>query len=68
MKAGLSASMCSLLFPAISLEEAICVDTLCDTMDGKVLIYRDSGHLSAEGSAYIGQKMSLAERVRQEAR
>jgi hypothetical protein len=36
--------------------EDICDDQTCDVMQDGVFIYRDNGHLSKEGSAYLGRQ------------
>lgn len=38
------------------LHEDICADGACDVMQDGVFIYRDTGHLSKEGSAYLGRR------------
>lgn len=38
------------------LNENICAEDVCDVMQDGVFIYRDGGHLSKEGSAYLGVK------------
>jgi hypothetical protein len=38
------------------LEDDICDDVVCNVMQDGVFIYRDFGHLSKEGSAYLGRK------------
>lgn len=43
----------------IDLSEGLCADDSCQTFDGDILIYRDGGHLSREGSAYVGKKMDF---------
>ncbi|WP_018240294.1 acyltransferase family protein [Ensifer sp. BR816] len=52
----------------ISYHDFLCDDTTCKTeIDGKFL-YRDSGHLSYEGSEVIARKTGLAERLIRAAR
>ncbi|WP_280944301.1 MULTISPECIES: acyltransferase family protein [Mesorhizobium] len=52
----------------VSYHDFLCDDTKCRTeIDGKSL-YRDSGHLSYEGSEIIAQKTRLAERLVRAAR
>jgi SGNH domain (fused to AT3 domains) len=41
------------------LKDGICGDERCSGAVNDVLIYRDGGHLSAEGSAYVGKKMNF---------
>ncbi|MEX9794303.1 acyltransferase family protein [Morganella morganii] len=43
----------------IWLSDGICRNGQCSTSDGDIMIYRDYGHLSHEGSEDIGQKMNL---------
>lgn len=45
--------------PVVSLVSLICPDTQCITRQGDTFIYRDGGHLSIEGSAFIGRHHSL---------
>lgn len=49
--------------PVLFLDEFICDDVKCDTMMDGVFIYRDAGHLSVEGSAYLGEKFNLYGRI-----
>ncbi|ARO32379.1 acyltransferase 3 family protein (plasmid) [Rhizobium sp. NXC14] len=52
----------------VSYHDFLCDDTTCKTeIDGK-FIYRDSGHLSYEGSEIIARKTKLAERLIRAAR
>lgn len=52
----------------VSYHDVLCDDTKCRTeIDGKSL-YRDSGHLSYEGSEIIARKTRLAERLIRAAR
>lgn len=37
------------------LYEDICAESACDAMQDGIFIYRDKGHLSKEGSAYLGR-------------
>lgn len=41
--------------PTYWLDEDICKDGVCNAMLDGVFIYRDEGHLSKEGSAYLGR-------------
>lgn len=50
--------------PVYWLQEDICPDNICDVMQGDILIYRDDGHLSKEGSAYLGRTNSWMEKFR----
>jgi peptidoglycan/LPS O-acetylase OafA/YrhL len=45
------------LVNVIRLDEALCDETLCATTLGNTPLYRDSGHLSYDGSAALGKKM-----------
>ena len=52
-------------YPVIWLSEGICTGDTCQASVGDVLIYRDTGHLSYEGSAYLGKKMDFYGLVKQ---
>ncbi|SFZ86756.1 Peptidoglycan/LPS O-acetylase OafA/YrhL, contains acyltransferase and SGNH-hydrolase domains [Devosia enhydra] len=54
--------------PIIWLSDMICSYGLCDVVQEGRFIYRDSGHLSKEGSAYLGERYDWAELVRATAR
>lgn len=41
------------------LSDGICTNGICSASNGDVLIYRDGGHLSYEGSAFVGKKMNF---------
>lgn len=43
----------------IRISDVLCHDDYCDTELDGVFIYRDSGHLSVVGSAYLGKKMDF---------
>jgi len=43
--------------------EILCDGSWCKVADGDVVIYRDNGHFSYEGAAYVGQKMRLYDRL-----
>jgi hypothetical protein len=47
------------------LYEDVCNHGICDVMQDGVFIYRDGGHLSKEGSAYLGWKHSWMDTFRQ---
>lgn len=50
----------SSLANVVWLEEGICeVKSFCKSSEGSLFIYRDSGHLTKEGSKYLGQKMNF---------
>ncbi len=42
--------------PVYWLPDAICKSGVCQTMQGNILIFRDKGHLSWEGSEYLGRQ------------
>lgn len=46
--------------PVIWLTDFLCSDGTCRTHSGDLFFYRDRGHLSQEGAAYIGREMNLA--------
>ena len=48
----------------IWLSEALCDADRCRASYGDVLFYRDTGHLTREGSAWLGQTMDWAGRIR----
>ena len=54
--------------PVIRLDEHLCDPESCRTKVGESLIYRDSGHLSHEGSRWLGQDMQLGRRILESAR
>lgn len=41
--------------PVYWIHKDICAGGVCDVIKGGTLIYRDEGHLSREGSAYLGR-------------
>lgn len=41
----------------------LCANNTCITSSDGVFIYRDSGHLSHEGSAYLGQKINFYDQL-----
>ena len=46
------------------LEEGICeVKSICKSSEEGFFIYRDSGHLTKEGSKYLGQKMNFYRKI-----
>ncbi|MEO8373754.1 MAG: acyltransferase family protein [Sphingomonas bacterium] len=53
--------------PIMWLDHMICPNDICDTLRDRTIIYRDMGHLSKEGSAYLGQKYRWADLVRSKA-
>ncbi|MEP2184332.1 acyltransferase family protein [Roseibium sp.] len=50
--------------PIIWLNDMICPRSICDVIQDGNLIYRDKGHLSSEGSAFLGKTFNWADRVR----
>lgn len=46
------------------LHQDICADGVCDVMQDDVFIYRDTGHLSKEGSAYLGRRNTWMDEFR----
>lgn len=49
--------------PVIFLYDGICDGERCHAVKDGVLIYRDEGHLSHEGSAYVGKQMKYYELI-----
>ena len=43
----------------VNLSDFLCVDNLCSASMDNVFIYRDNGHLSHEGSAYLGKRFDF---------
>jgi hypothetical protein len=41
----------------VDLMDVICDDKVCKVVDGDVVIFRDRGHLSREGSKYVIDKI-----------
>lgn len=54
--------------PVIRIDDMICGSETCDTIQDGHFIYRDDGHLSKEGSAYLGRKFGWANLARRIAR
>lgn len=46
------------------LHEDFCENGTCDVLQDNIFIYRDSGHLSKEGSAYLGRENDWLENFR----
>lgn len=38
----------------------LCNGTYCDTYEAGIFLYRDDGHISMEGSSYLGRKLDFA--------
>lgn len=45
----------------VRLSDALCVDDVCQSTDGRVPFYRDAGHLSYSGSAIVVRRSELPE-------
>ena len=45
------------------LSDFLCPSNSCETSSNNILIYRDTQHLSHEGSAYLGKKMNFYNKV-----
>ncbi|WP_225009832.1 MULTISPECIES: acyltransferase family protein [Novosphingobium] len=54
--------------PVIRLDTMLCPHGICETRHGNVILYRDDGHLSIEGSRWLGQRFDWAGQVRAAAR
>lgn len=54
----------SAFVPVIRLDEFVCPGGTCDVMQDGIFIYRDGGHLSEGGSAYLGEKIGISNLVR----
>ncbi|MDU8929419.1 acyltransferase family protein [Alisedimentitalea sp. MJ-SS2] len=52
-------------YAVIMLEELFCTEGRCRASKDGVLLYRDKGHLSHEGSAYVGRAFDLIGRIEQ---
>ncbi len=50
--------------PVVRLDEMICPEGICDVVQDGALIFQDRGHLSKEGSTYLGLKYGWADLVR----
>ena len=46
-------------YRVVWLDQAICPDAICHVYDKLTFLYRDSDHLSVEGSALLGRKFSF---------
>lgn len=51
-------------YNVIWLDEALCENGQCISFAGDVFIYRDDGHLSIEGSEWLGKFMGFYERIK----
>ena len=52
----------------IRFDPVLCRSGGCDTSASDIVIYRDSGHLSIQGSAWIAEKMGLVAQIGRQAR
>jgi hypothetical protein len=52
--------------PVIWIDDFICDEKVCQTAMNQISIYRDSGHLSVQGSAALGRRVNLMGIVQQE--
>ena len=43
----------------VNLAEFLCKENICSASKEGIFIYNDRGHLSQEGSAYLGKKMDF---------
>jgi peptidoglycan/LPS O-acetylase OafA/YrhL len=48
------------VIPVVRLEDLICDDEMCRASAGRGSVYRDGGHLSIDGSAWLGRQNDLA--------
>lgn len=56
-------------FAVIDPTEAVCGNAeICRSVENGAILYRDSGHLSYEGSLLVARRLNLAQRIRLEAR
>lgn len=51
-------------YRVVDIGELLCDDIACKVEDGDVLIYRDNGHLSYEGSRFVGDKMRFYDAIK----
>ena len=49
--------------PVVWLDEGMCLEGVCKAALDGVFMYRDDGHLSHEGSAYLGRRMGFHQRL-----
>jgi hypothetical protein len=54
--------------PVVQLAPLICPDSNCLVSREGILLYRDYGHLTVKGSAYLGRKYGWSSLIRQNAR
>jgi peptidoglycan/LPS O-acetylase OafA/YrhL len=51
-------------YRVVWLKDGICEDGTCHAQMGNAFLYRDGGHLSYEGSKYLGEKMNFYDLVK----
>lgn len=54
--------------PVIRLDRALCAEGICKTQDAGLPLFKDTGHLSAAGSEWVGRKLDLGRLVESTAR
>lgn len=54
----------SRIAPVVMLSDFLCQGGTCRTRAGNIFLYRDSGHLSIEGSRYLGRRMALTSLIK----
>jgi peptidoglycan/LPS O-acetylase OafA/YrhL len=47
----------------INLTDFLCSENICRASQDGIFIYRDAGHLSQEGSAYLGKRMDFFQQI-----
>lgn len=52
----------------LSFDSYLCTEEYCDTTKNGIMLYRDSGHLSIDGSRYLSQKIELVKQIQAAAR
>ena len=53
--------------PVVWFDDFLCEGGICKTALETISVYRDSGHLSVQGSSILGRRMDLMGIVQQEA-
>ena len=46
-------------YPVVWMSDYLCDESVCKSEENNIFIYRDVGHLSREGSRYLGEKMNF---------
>ncbi len=54
--------------PVFSFDSFLCIESRCTPERNGILLYRDEGHLSIEGSRWIGGQIGLSDRLMEMAR